>query len=123
MTSITSEYDVNDDNAFTLSTSTNASNKDEDINMKLLVTNARSLAPKIRSFLEFFSEHEIDLAFVTESWLKDGQTLDRDIIDLEYGSGLQILYKNLPKKRATARKVGGGVSIIYDKSKCSFRER
>ena len=91
--------------------------------MKILLTNARSLAPKIASFLTAFEEHQIDIAMVTESWLKDGQTLDRDVVDLEFGSGLQIIYKNRPKKGLNARRVGGGVSIIYSKARCSLRER
>ena len=86
------------------------------------MTNARSLSPKIESLQNVFTEHEVDVAFITESWLKDGQVLDRDVIDLEYGTDLKIIYKKRPKK-ATARSVGGGVSIVYRKSKCSMRER
>ena len=71
----------------------------------------------------FFEEHAIDFAVITESWLTDGQMLDRDVIDLEHGTGMRIIYKNRPKKTRTARAVGGGVSIIFSKSSCSFRER
>ena len=60
---------------------------------------------------------------VTESWLTDGSILDRDIIDLEYGTNLKIIYKNRPKNAVGARRVGGGVSIIFDKSSCNLRER
>ena len=49
--------------------------------------------------------------------------LDRDVVDLEYGTNLKIIYKNRPRTGLGARKVGGGVSIVYDKSKCNFRER
>ena len=92
-------------------------------NIKILLTNARSLAPKIDSLLNNFDAHDLDLALVTESWLHESQVLERDIIDLEYGSDLKIIYKNRPKKPTGARRVGGGVSIIYDKLKCSFKER
>ena len=92
-------------------------------NVKLLLTNARSLSPKILSLQTYFEEHDLDVALVTESWLKDGQVLNRDIIDLEYGTDLKIVYKNRPNNRAGRRKVGGGVSIIYKKSRCSFKER
>ena len=70
-----------------------------------------------------FDELQLHFAVITESWLKDGDMLDRDVIDLEYGTDLKILYKNRPVRAARARKVGGGVSIIYSKSRCSFRER
>ena len=92
-------------------------------NYKLLLTNARSLSPKIMSLHSCFEEHELDFALITESWLKDGQTLDRDVIDLEHGSNLKIIYKNRPKNPVGRRKVGGGVSIVFNKSRCNLRER
>ena len=92
-------------------------------NYKYLLTNARSLSPKIESLHTAFSEHELDFALITESWLKDGQVLDKDVIDLEWGTNLKIIYKNRPKNAAGLRKVGGGVSIVYNKSRCNFRER
>ena len=49
--------------------------------------------------------------------------LDRDVIDLEWGTDLKIVYKNRPRNAAGLRKVGGGVSIIYSKSRCNLRER
>ena len=90
---------------------------------KILLTNARSLAPKISSLHTMFEEHELDIALITESWLKESELLNRDIIDLEHGSNLKILYKNRPARLASARKVGGGVAIVYSKASCNFRER
>ena len=77
------------------------------------MTNARSLSPKIDSLQNVFTEHEVDVAFITESWLKDGQVVDRDVIDLEYGTDLKIVYKNRTKK-ATARSVGGGFPLCTE---------
>lgn len=88
-----------------------------------MLTNARSLAPKIESLQNYFQEHELDFALITESWLKDGEVLDRDVIDLEYGTDLKIIYKNRPRRTAGARRVGGGVSIVFNKNTCNFRER
>ena len=90
---------------------------------KVLLTNARSLSPKINSLHTFFREHELDFSLITESWLKDSALLDRDVIDLEWGTNLKIIYKNRPRGRTGLRKVGGGVSIVFDKSKCSLKER
>lgn len=96
-------------------------NKDHEF--KLLLTNARSLSPKINSLQTYFESHELDVALVTESWLRSGEMLDRDVIDLEWGTNLKIIYKNRQKTAAGRRKVGGGVSIIYDKNKCNLKER
>ena len=93
------------------------------IHVNVLVTNARSLAPKINSLQTMFEESGLHFAIITESWLNDGEMLNRDVIDLEQGSGLGILYKNRPKRSASNRKVGGGVSIVFDKSRANFRER
>ena len=70
-----------------------------------------------------FEEHDLDIALVTESWLKDSVVLDRDMIDLEFGTNKKIIYKNRPKTRSGLRRIGGGVSIIYNKTSCSLRER
>ena len=91
--------------------------------IKFLLTNARSLSPKIESLQNVFTEHELDFALVTESWLSDGAILDKDVVDLEYGTNLKIIYKNRPKRVTSARAVGGGVSIVFNKSRCSFKER
>ena len=91
--------------------------------LRMMLTNARSLSPKIHSLITMFDELQLHFAVVTESWLKDGQTLDRDVIDLEYGTDLKIIYKNRPTKQASRRRVGGGVSIIYSKARCNLRER
>ena len=91
--------------------------------IKILLTNARSLSPKIESLQNMFTEHKLDVAMVTESWLKDSQTLDRDVVDLEHGTNLKIIYKNRPKNAAGVRKVGGGVSVIFNMATCALRER
>ena len=92
-------------------------------NYKILLTNARSLSPKINSLHDVFNEHCIDFALITESWLKDGGILDRDVLDLEHGTNMKIIYRNQSKKSNGRRKVGGGVSIIFNLASCSFRER
>ena len=91
--------------------------------LKFLLTNARSLTPKIASLLTAFDEHDLDFALITESWLQDGVVLAQDVLDLEHGTGLKILYKNRQSRVASARAVGGGVSIIYSKASCNFKER
>ena len=45
-------------------------------------TNARSLTPKITSFIDCFKEMETHIAVVTETWLQDGAALEDDVDDL-----------------------------------------
>ena len=87
-----------------------------------LLTNARSLGPKIQSALDNLSERRLHFAAVTETWLKSGQTLDGDLIDLEHGSGVKILYRNRPAQKS-GRTAGGGVALIYNKATCNFKQR
>ena len=94
---------LNDSNSGVVS-STNNRHVINGINV--LITNARSLSPKIESLQNNFEAHELDFALVTESWLNDGETLNKDIIDLEHGTGLKILYKNRPRRAAGVRRVG-----------------
>ena len=89
----------------------------------ILLTNAHSLSPKSESLQNYFEAHDLYVAIVSESWLKDGKTLNKDVIDLEYGSDLKKIYRNRPAKAVGARQVSGGASIIYSKPKCSVKER
>ena len=90
--------------------------------VNFLLSNARSLSPKIRSLIEAFQELKIDIAAITETWLKDGSALGGDLIDLEGGTGLKVIYKNRPKTPG-GRTAGGGVAIIYNSSTCQLKER
>ena len=54
----------------------------------IINTNARSLTPKMASFIENFKELEANLAVITETWLTDGQSLQTDIDDLLHGTCL-----------------------------------
>ena len=57
---------TNTDDSFFLSPDRINVNKD-DYEMRVLLTNARSLAPKIASLQTAFDEQQLDLALVTES--------------------------------------------------------
>ena len=61
-------------------------------NIRFLLTNARSLSPKILSLVDSFDELQLHLAVVTESWLSDSEVLDNDLIDLEHGTDLKAIY-------------------------------
>ena len=61
--------------------------------IKMLNTNARSLSPKINSLIDSFTNLELDIAVVTESWLADGEGLDGDLVDLEHGTTSRLHIK------------------------------
>ena len=79
-------------------------------------TNARSLAPKIHSAIDFFTETDLTLMVVTETWLQEGRTLEDNVADLDLGAGLGLIHKGRRGKR------GGGVGILYKKSKISLKK-
>ena len=64
-----------------------------------IVTNARSLAPKMRSAIENFNELDLSLAIITESWLKDGKRLEECVGDLEMGENIRMIHKNRAAKK------------------------
>ena len=88
--------------------------------MTIINTNARSLAPKIDSLIECFSELEVDVAVVTETWLKGGELLEKDISDLELGAGIGAVVKNRQPNPRTGV-AHGGVGIFFRKSVSSFK--
>ena len=87
----------------------------------LLLTNARSLAPKLESLIEHITEYDISAAIVSESWLRPGAQLEQEIDDLRKAEGLDLIHhsRKLSKK---GRPAGGGVAIITKRSTCILKE-
>ena len=67
------EEDLNNinENPVNLSTASASDTSPRINSFNFLLTNARSLAPKIDSFVENFNERDIDLCVVTETWLAE----------------------------------------------------
>ena len=76
--------------------------------IKFLITNARSLSPKILSLIDCFDELELHFAVITESWLADSELLENDLIDLESGTDLKAVYKNRKLRPNSRRRTAGG---------------
>ena len=55
-------------------------NKCQDTAINIINTNARSLSPKIDSLIDCFEELDATVGIVTETWLTDGESLQRDIL-------------------------------------------
>ena len=85
------------------------------INFRLSLTNARSLWGKMPSVFDCFEELEIDIMLITETWFFDCAALDELVRDAEFGEGIGMI-NHCRKKRGRANN-GGGVAILYKKSK------
>ena len=108
----------------------NSSNFDHSAYNKLnvLLTNARSISPKIDSLILYMEELDATLSIITESWLRSGSKLEDDLFHLEHGTNLKMIYRNRDRngravKRDSGGKIrGGGVAIIYHKNKINLTE-
>ena len=88
-------------------------------NFTIINTNARSLCPKIRSLLDCFEDMTADLAFITETWLTEGDTLSEDLEDLSLGSGIGFLARcRPPGGRGHSH---GGIALAFKESTCNFK--
>ena len=63
----------------------------DDNKFTIMNTNARSLTPKIQSFIDNFHELDANVAIVTETWLADGPSLEADLDDLLLGTGIDLI--------------------------------
>ena len=95
------------------------SNKQLSTPINIINTNARSLCPKIDSLIDCFEEMDVTLGIVTETWLADGESLDRDVQDLAKGAGLDMLCLNrAPNGRGVAHR---GVAIVANNAACKIK--
>lgn len=95
------------------------SNDRKNIPMNFISTNACSLAPKMESLIECFTELDLTFAVITESWLRDDDQLRSTIVDLNEGEDLHLLTRN--RKSHNGRRVaGGGVAVAYNRSKINL---
>ena len=56
-------------------------------------------------------------ALITETWLKTGEKSQKMTTDLLDGHGLNIIYKNRPRRADGTSCNRGGVAVVYDKAK------
>ena len=95
------------------------SNKELITPINIVNTNARSLCPKIDSLIDCFEEMDVTLGIVTETWLADGASLDKDVQDLANGAGLDMVCLNRdPNERGVAH---GGVAVVSSRSSCTLK--
>ena len=83
---------------------------------RFFLSNARSLAPKITSLIDYMYELQADFSMITETWFKGGKKLDAELSDIEQASGIRIVCRNRGK-------LGGGVAIAFNTSRCNLKKR
>ena len=86
----------------------------------MLITNARSLLPKIDSLVDAIQSLDLHLACITETWFRGGRALSDRLDELEDDKGIRIIHKSRDSRR---KKAGGGVAIAFNPSTCNFRKR
>ena len=84
---------------------------DNKLALNLINTNARSLRPKIPSFITCFTNLALCLAIVTETWFAAGNRLELETENLLLGNGLTM--KCLNRQPTINGLSHGGVAIIY----------
>ena len=89
--------------------------------MKFVLTNARSIAPKINSLTDYFSELQLSFSLITETWLKK-EVLETLTQDLRHEHSLNIIAKNRPLTNEGKSVNGGGVAIIFDPQRLALKE-
>ena len=90
------------------------------MNFNIINTNARSLRPKLSSFIDNFNELELSIAVVTETWFADGVRLDREAEDLLLGQNINLITRNrLIGPRGVAH---GGVAVLGKASEVKLKE-
>lgn len=87
------------------------------VDFNILNTNARSLKPKIPSFIDAFNELEVSLAFVTETWFANSEVHESQAEDLLLGRGIKSLFLNRdPGPRGISH---GGVGVFWKESEAA----
>ena len=84
---------------------------DNKLAMNIINTNARSLWPKLPSFIVCFTNLALCLAIVTETWFAAGSRLELETENLLLGQGLNMRCLNRPPSINGLSH--GGVAIIY----------
>ena len=91
---------------------------DNKTQINVINTNARSLRPKIASFVRCFVNLSLTFAIITETWLASGSRLERQSEDLLLGHGLSTYYLNrAPSANGVAH---GGVAVVAKNSRCKM---
>ena len=84
-------------------------------------TNARLLGPKVESLYDCFSEKEVDLVFLTETWYQSDRSLSDTLAEYSSRFSLQAIVRNRRNLAANGRSYGG-VAFVYRKRTAKFEK-
>lgn len=88
-----SENDDPDNDSDTINDDENTINENE---IHFVLTNARSLPPKITSLLDIMHELDLTFAAITETWFKSSPCLKQELSDMEQAADMKFICKNRP---------------------------
>ena len=109
--------DIEDENLDEIVPSETEENKNDGTKINIINTNARSLCPKIESLINCFEELDVTIGVVTETWLADGASLDRDLQDLAKGAGLGFVSTAKPTTGAHSLR---GLAVVHNTAACTL---
>ena len=89
-------------------------------NVRFMLTNARSLKPKILSMIDAFTSLDLHFAAITETWFRSRAALRDSLEDIKCLTGIKILHKS---RDGRSRRVPGGVAFAFDSKTCNFKQR
>ena len=87
---------------------------------KFLLTNARSLTPKVDSLVHAFGSLGLHFAGITETWFKGGRKLEEGLDDIEGATGIKIIHRSRDGRK---KHHGGGVALAFNKFTSNFKAR
>ena len=80
------------------------------------LSNARSLASKLKSLIDQTYELDLHFSMITETWFTTNKKIAEELSEVENGQNVGFICKNRKGKR------GGGVAISYNKSKMQLKK-
>ena len=86
----------------------------------ILNTNARSLAPKMNSFVDCFNETDCKLAIITETWFGSSSDHAQDMDDVHLSTGIAWITRNRPPVASGV--CYGGLAIAFRSSAVTLKE-
>ena len=84
------------------------------------LTNARSLWQKMDCLYDYFDNLSMSFVIVTETWFHECEAFGVLQTNAKHGHNLHMI--NRTRKKLNKSCVGGGVSIIFNKSKVTLKE-
>ena len=73
------------------------------------------------SLIDCFSDLSASIGIISETWLTDGESLEKEVSDLVLGTGLQMLHQNRPPNQRGFSH--GGVAVVYRETAMTLKKK